>query len=256
MSVDNSAVSAAPDASEPAAAARYLVRTALKASLGTLDRASGHPYTSLVLVATDPDGTPLLLISRLALHTQNLGVDERASLMIDGTAGLGDPMTGGRLTLTGHARPTTSSTAKARFLARHASARTYADFPDFAVYRFEITGCHYIGGFGRIVDLAPAQLLCSVSDAPELTAAETDIVNHMNSDHADALELYARELAHCAPGAWRMCGIDPGGFDLLHCSKAARIEFSSPVRTPSEARATLIALVKHARAQRDAAASP
>lgn len=253
MSVANLA---AADASGPAAAARHLIRTALKASLGTLDRASGHPHASLVLVAAEPDGTPLLLISRLALHTQNLGVDARASLLIDGTADLGDPMTGGRLTLTGHARPTTSSTAKARFLARHVSARTYADFPDFAMYGFEITGCHYIGGFGRIVDLAPAQLLCNVSDATELTAAETDIVNHMNSDHADALSLYAEELAQCAPGIWRMCGIDPDGFDLLHCSKVARVEFPSPARTPSEAREALIALVKKARAQRNAAAPP
>jgi putative heme iron utilization protein len=249
MSVDNSAMSAAPDAAEPAAAARYLMRTALKAALGTLDRTSGHPYASLVLVATDPDGAPLLLISRLALHTQNLGVDARASLLIDGTAGLGDPMTGGRLTLTGHARPTASPTAKARFLARHVSARTYADFPDFAMYGFDITGCHYIGGFGRIVDLAPAQLLCSVTDAPELTAAETDIVNHMNSDHADAVALYATEIANSPPGDWRMSGIDPGGFDLLHRSSAVRIDFPQPVRTPTEARLALVALAKQARAQ-------
>jgi putative heme iron utilization protein len=228
MSVDNPAVSAAPDASEPGAAARRLIRTALKASLGTLDRTSGYPYVSLVLVATDPDGTPLLFISRLALHTQNLGVDVRASLLIDGTAGLGDPMTGGRLTLTGHARPTVSPTAKARFLARHVSARTYADFPDFAMYAFEITGCHYIGGFGRIVDLAPAQLVCSVASAPELTAAETDIVNHMNSDHADALELYATELAQCAPGSWRMCGIDPAGFDLFALQQNGPDRVSKP----------------------------
>ena len=255
MSVDNLAPSAAPDPHEPAAAARRLVRTALKASLGTLDRISGDPYASLVLVASEPDGTPLLLISRLALHTQNLAKDARASLLIDGTAGLGDPMTGGRLTLTGHMRPTASATAKPRFLARHASARTYADFPDFAMYAFQIAGGHYIGGFGRIVDLAPVELLSSVADAPELTAAEADIVGHMNTDHADAVALYATELAKCATGDWRMSGIDPGGFDLLHCSNAARIEFPNPVRTPHEARLAFIVLVKQARVQRDAAAS-
>lgn len=251
MSVDNLAVSAAP---EPAAAARHLIRTALKASLATLDRASGHPYASLVLVATDPDGTPLLLISRLALHTQNLGVDARASLLIDGTAELGDPMTGGRLTLTGHARPTTSRTAKARFLARHVSSRTYADFPDFAMYGFEITGCHYIGGFGRIVDLAPVDLLASAS-APDLTAAEADIVSHMNTDHADAVALYATEIANGPPGDWRMSGIDPGGFDLLHRNNAVRIDFPHPVRTPAEARMALVALVKQARVGRNGAQS-
>jgi putative heme iron utilization protein len=249
MSVDNPAAAAAPNAPEPALAARHLIRTALKASLGTLDRTSGHPYASLVLVATDPDGTPLLLISRLALHTQNLGVDARASLLIDGTADLGDPMTGGRLTLTGYARPTASPTAKARFLARHESAKTYAGFPDFAMYGFEITGGHYIGGFGRIVDLAPAQLLTGAGDAPELTTAEIDIVNHMNSDHADAVALYATEIAKSPPGDWRMSGIDPGGFDLMHRSSAVRIDFPQPVRTPTEARLALVALVKQARAQ-------
>lgn len=251
MSIDNSPALATPDTKDPAASARHLIRTALKASLGTLDRTTEGPYASLVLVATQPDGTPLLLISRLALHTQNLGSDTRASLLIDGTTGLGDPLTGGRLTLAGHARPTTSATAKPRFLARHPSAQTYADFPDFAMYEFEVTGGHFIGGFGRIVDLAPAELLSSGNPAPELTAAETDIVSHMNADHADAVALYATELAKCAPGHWRMCGIDPGGFDLLHCSNAVRIEFPSLVRTPNEARMALIALVKQARAQKD-----
>ena len=242
-----------PPAEAPPSAARRLIRTALKGSLATLDRGSGHPYASLVVVATEPDGTPLMLISRLALHTQNLGQDGRASLLIDGTAGLGDPMTGGRLTLTGRARPTASSTAKARFLARHASARTYADFPDFAVYAFEIAGGHYIGGFGRIVDLAPGDLLSSTAGAAELIATETEIVSHMNTDHADAVVLYATELAGGVPGDWRMSGIDPSGFDLLHCSNTARIEFPHPVRTPEDARLALVTLVKQARARRDAA---
>jgi putative heme iron utilization protein len=153
----------------------------------------------------------------------------------------------------GRAQPTASATAKARFLGRHASARTYADFPDFAMYALEIAGGHYIGGFGRIVDLAPAELVSDVADAASLMAAEGDIVSHMNADHADAVALYATVLARCAPGAWRMTGIDPGGFDLLHCSNAVRIEFSTPVRTPQDARLALVALAKQARAQRDAA---
>ena len=68
---------------EPAPASRRLIRTALKASLATLDRATGHPYASLILVATEPDGAPVFLISRLALHTRNLEKDPRASLLID-----------------------------------------------------------------------------------------------------------------------------------------------------------------------------
>ena len=254
MSVDNPPSQAEASACEPATAARRMIRTALKASLGTLDRTSGHPYTSLVLVATEPDCTPIFLISRLALHTQNLGTDARASLLIDGTGGLGDPMTGGRLTLSGQVRPTVSLTAKPRFLARHESARAYADFPDFTTYAFEVMGGHYIGGFGKIVDLLPADLIASVA-APELTLAETDIVSHMNTDHADALALYATVIAKRPPGDWRMCGIDPDGFDLLHCGSAARVDFAERVRTPNEARLALVALVKQARVERGTAAS-
>jgi hypothetical protein len=245
MTVDDPA-SAAPEA--PAPAARRLMRTALKGSLATLDRDSGHPYASLVLVATEADGSPVLLISRLALHTRNLEKDARASLLLDGTGGLGDPMTGGRLTVSGEARPTASPSARRRFLARHPSAEGYADFPDFSVYRLEVAGGHYIGGFGRIVDLEPAQLLTALEEARALVDAEAEIIAHMNGDHADAVALYATELTGASPGAWRMCGIDPDGADLLHCTTAARISFPLPVRTPKGARETLVALVQQARA--------
>jgi putative heme iron utilization protein len=255
MSIDHPDPMAPSPAQKPARAARRLMRTALKGALGTIDRTSGYPFASLVLVATEPDGTPVFLVSALALHTQNLSSDSRASLLIDGTAQLGDPMTGARLTLTGHARPTASATAKSRYLARHPSAEAYADFPDFAMYAFDVTGGHYIGGFGRIVDLAPAELLSGAADAHELIAAERDIVSHMNNDHADAVALYATVLAGCAPGQWRMSGVDPDGADLLQCSNVARIEFPARVRTPTEARLTLIALVKQARARQDAPAS-
>src|SRR5262245_63772245 len=109
-------VSAAPD--EPARAARCLMRTALKGALATLDRHLGHPYASLVLLATEPAGAPLFLISRLAQHTRNLEQDPRASILLDGTDGLADPLTGGRLTLTGAAAPCDPAQLR-RFLARH-----------------------------------------------------------------------------------------------------------------------------------------
>jgi heme oxygenase (biliverdin-IX-beta and delta-forming) len=232
------------------------MRMALKATLATLlVRVPGHPYASLVLVATEPDGSPVFLISRLALHTQNLGNDERASLLIDGTDGLADPLTGGRLSLIGFARPISSTTALPRFLARHPSAQAYAGFADFAMYALDIEQGHYIGGFGRIVDIPSADLAGSVDDAQALVAAEPEIIAHMNADHPDAVALYATELARRAAGGWRMTGIDPDGIDLLHRSNAVRIEFPTRVRTPSEARAALVALAKEARDRKEQNAS-
>ena len=234
--------------SETAGLARSLVRAALKGSLATLQKGSGHPYASLALTATDADGTPILLISRLALHTQNLSADARASLLIDATGTDADPMAGARITLIGAARPTASHTARRRFLARHPTAAGYADFPDFAFYQLDIASAHFIGGFGRIVDLPRADLIIEVADAQALIEREADIVSHMNDDHADAVELYATRLLDGVPGAWRMTGIDPQGCDLVLGARALRLEFATRITDADAARAELVRLVGVARA--------
>src|SRR5262245_2774421 len=146
--------------SDPAAAARLLMRRARIAALATLELGSGHPYASLVAVATEPDGTPLLLISRLALHTRSVGADARASLLFEErNEAATDPLAGGRLTMMGELRPTQSRTARARFLARHRTAESYVGFSDFAFYALAAARGHFVGGFGRIVDLNRASLI-------------------------------------------------------------------------------------------------
>lgn len=231
----------------PGQATRLLMRRALKASLATLEASTGHPYASLVTIATDVDGTPLFLISTLALHTQNLGADARASLLFDGTDATGDPLAGGRVTVMGRAVKTQRPTAPARFLARQEHARGYADFPDFAFYELQPERAHFIGGFGRIVDLAPQDFLIDTADASALVAAHTDIVAHMNEDHAAALSLYATELAGAPGGPWRMTGIDPEGFDIVCDGAACRLPFTKRVTSPDEARQELVALAALAR---------
>lgn len=118
------------------------------AALGTL--MAGAPYVSLVLVAFDADGSPLLLLSRLAQHTRNLLADPRVSLLFDGTAGLDDPLTGPRLTVLGNAAPCSDQHALDRYLARHPSARTYAGFSDFSLWKIGVERGHLVAGFGKI----------------------------------------------------------------------------------------------------------
>lgn len=85
MAVDDDRKSIAfPALKQVEAQSRALVRSALKGALATVHNATGHPYASLVLTATEPDGTPVFLISRLALHTQNLKKDTRATMLVDG----------------------------------------------------------------------------------------------------------------------------------------------------------------------------
>jgi heme iron utilization protein len=231
----------------PGVTARILVRRALKASLATLDAGTGHPYASLVTIATDVDGTPLFLISTLALHTKNIANDSRVSLLFDGTDGQGDPLAGGRVTLIGRAVKTQRPTAAERFLARHETARGYAAFPDFAFYELVLDRAHFIGGFGRIVDLAPSDLLLDMSGAEDLVAGHDDVVSHMNEDHAAAIELYATDLARAPGGPWRITGIDPEGIDLVCDGTACRISFAQRVTSPNEARVELVRLAALAR---------
>jgi putative heme iron utilization protein len=142
----------------------------------------------------------------------------------------------------------TDDAVKRRFLARHPEAEFYAGFPDFAFWRLEVEGAHYVGGFGRIFDLAPDELLLSLDGADALVAAEPGIVAHMNQDHADALDLYAAALAGASGGGWRMTGIDPEGFDMVREGAALRIPFAEGIATPEAARKELVRLAAEARA--------
>ena len=236
-------------APSPAVEARGLVRQGLKCALGTLARASGAPYVSLVTIATNMSGAPIMLISKLALHTQNLLVNPQASLLFDGTSRTGDPLAGGRVTLMGQAIPSNDTNDRQRFLARHRTSQMYAEFPDFAFYTFNIESAHFIGGFGRIVDLKPSDLLLDLLGAAHLITAQRDVVSHMNADHAGALALYATQLAGRPPGPWLMSGIDPEGFDLVCDGEVARIAFGTKVLSANAARLEFVRLAADARAK-------
>jgi putative heme iron utilization protein len=240
-----------------ASLARSLVRKGRKAFLGTVDKSSGHPHVSLVIAGTEPDGSPVLLISRLAVHTQNLTADARCSLLFDGTDLKGDPLAGGRVTVIGTAKPTASETARRRFLARHPEAEGYASFADFSFYAIEIERAHFIGGFGRIVTLPGAELLIDTASTASLVEGEPGIVEHMNEDHLDAIQLYAAVLAGREGTGWRMIGIDPEGFDLSDASgQSERLCFAAPVTSPADARRELVRLVGVARAGADTQGGP
>lgn len=239
-----------PTKSEVVASARALIRRAFKGSMASIDGRNGYPYASLITLATDAAGAPTFLISKLARHTANLASDSRASVMVDETGALADPLQGARVTVYGRAEPAPDQGVRRRFLARHPEAAFYADFPDFAFWTLKVEGAHYIGGFGRIFDLEPGELLLPLEGAESLIEAESGIVEHMNDDHADALELYATALADASPGPWRMVGIDPEGFDIVLDGAGRRVLFAQPITTPAEARKELVRLAAEARAGR------
>lgn len=242
----------------PVSASRRLVREARAAALATLDAGTGGPFASLVTVATEADGSPILLLSDLAAHTRNLKADPRASLLFDGrgpgASEPGDPLAGARVSLTGRfvrLDPAEAGETRRRFLARQPEAEGYAGFRDFAFYRMTIEVGHLVAGFGRIVDLTAAALLLDLAGADEIVAAEAGIVAHMNEDHADAVRLYATRLLGAPDGAWTVTGCDPEGLDLMLQTEAGlvsrRMVFPEVVRHAGPLRAVLKKLADTAR---------
>jgi heme iron utilization protein len=235
---------------EPGRAVRSLLRRSRQGALATLMAGSGDPYCSLVNVASHPDGSPILLISRLAIHTKNLLADARVSLMLDERAE-GDPLEGSRIMLSGRAEEVTSGTeiVRRRYLNAHPSAEAFVDFKDFSFFRIRATGTHLVAGFGRIVDLKPEQFLTDISDAAALLEAEQGAIEHMNADHPETLDLYATKLLGASPGDWRCSGCDPDGIDLQAGYRILRLDFPARVTGPVELRKMLVRLAEQARAK-------
>jgi len=227
--------------------ARGLLRCADRAVLATRLGPEGWPYASLVLLAVDHDAAPILLLSDLAEHSRALAADARLSLLIDGTAGHDDPLTGPRLTLLGTAERTAAPDHARRYLSRHPAAELYAGFADFQFYRVAVSRAHLVAGFGRIHWLEGAAVGFDPAVAAALAAHEPDIVAHMNADHGAAVELLATRLAGGAGTGWRMTGIDPEGCDLGRAGATARVAFATPVDGSAAARAELVRLTRQAR---------
>jgi heme oxygenase (biliverdin-IX-beta and delta-forming) len=232
---------------KPAVAAKKLLREGRSGALATLMPGSGDPYCSLVNVASAADGAPLLLISRLAVHTKNILADPRVSLMMDERKE-GDPLEGARVMLLGSAAATDDPQVRRRYLARQPEAEMFAGFADFAFYRVTLKAAHLVAGFGRIVDLKPEEILTPVDDAGELIAAEPEILAHMNGDHADACRLYATRLLGGRDGEWRCVGVDPEGLELQQGRTALRLPFPQRVREPRVLRDVLKQMAEQARA--------
>ena len=239
---------------DPSRLARSLLRRSRQGALATLMVESHDPYCSLVNIACHSDASPILLISRLALHTKNILADNRVSLMLDERVA-GDPLEGARIMLAGRAEEAESEAAEAlrrRYLNAHPSAEVFVDFKDFSFFRIVPSGAHLVAGFGRIIDLAPAQFLTDIGDAGGLLEAEQGAVENMNEDHREAMNLYATRLLGADSADWACTGCDPDGMDLQAGSATLRLDFPERVTNGTELRKMLVRLAGEARAKEPA----
>jgi heme iron utilization protein len=239
-----------PSAYDALAQAKELLRSVRAGALATLVPGNNFPFASLVNVATAPDGSPILLLSRLAAHTRNLDTDPRLSLLLAQT-GAGDPLAHPRVTIMGTGEcvidPAGRAAVRARFLARHPESALYADFADFSFWRVVMEQAHLNGGFARAGNFKAASIATPLDGAEALVAAEAQALAEVNVHHQDALARLATALADKPDGPWQATGIDPDGFDLGCGDRTARIAFPRPVRTLEDLRATLPQLIEAAR---------
>ena len=244
-----------PPVPEPTFAerARTLVHLGRTGTLATLSRKHpGHPFASIMPYALDADGRPLFLISSMAMHTQNLEADERASLLVTQPGAAGDPLAAGRVTLMGRVARVSAGereTVKSTYLAAHPNAAYWVDFEDFAFWRHVVEDVYFVGGFAAMGWVEAADYRAARPD-PLADVAE-GIMEHMNRDHADALRAYARVFAAEEAEEARMVGVDRLGFKLYLRNAerrwSTRIAFPREVTTAADSRAVLIEMVRQAR---------
>ncbi|MGA8620425.1 MAG: DUF2470 domain-containing protein [Candidatus Sulfotelmatobacter sp.] len=232
--------------------ARTLVYLGRIGSLSTLSRKqSGFPFGSVMPYGLDGRGRPIFLISSMAMHTQNLQADPRASLLVTQPDASGDPLGASRVTLVGNAVTIPKSqVAEARglYLERYANSKNWVDFEDFSFYRMDVIDAYYVGGFGV---MGWVQALDYEQAQPDpLADSAAGIIEHVNTDHKDALILIAQWFAGIKAQEAAMTAVDRLGFHVrLKTMKGVRIAFLREVSTPADARKVLVEMVQQARGQ-------
>jgi putative heme iron utilization protein len=222
-------------------------------SLSTLSRKQqGFPFGSVMPYGLDENGRPTFLISTMAMHTQNLQADPRSSLLVTQLDASGDPLGASRVTLVGSILPIPDQeVAEARklYLARYANSKNWVDFEDFSFYRMDVLDVYYVGGFGVMGWVTASEYSHGQPDPLADTAA--DIIQHMNTDHGEALKLLARTFAGIESQEAVMTSVDRLGFYVRLKTpdgmRGTRIAFSREVGSPGEARNVLIDMVAQAR---------
>jgi putative heme iron utilization protein len=240
-----------PTDAEAIRLARTLLRSARFGSLAVLEPGSGAPLASRVSVATDIDGAPVILVSSLSGHTAGLVADPRCSLLL-GEPGKGDPLAHPRISIAASARRIERGTPEHaridwRFLSHQPKAKLYSSFPDFAYFRLEPEKASLNGGFGKAFALTRADLLTESSANDALAGSEASAITHMNSDHADAVEVYARAFAGAETGPWRLTGIDAEGIDIADGDEVRRIFFPAPLSSAADMRMALVRMAQDGR---------
>jgi heme iron utilization protein len=246
---------AAPDSPEPSLAerARTLISLGRIGSLSTHSRKfPGFPFGSLMPYVADQQGRPVFFLSSMAMHTQNLGQDPRASLLVAQPEAGGDPLGAARMTVVGSAAEIPAAEVRDLYLLRHENAKFWQDYTDFSYYRLEVEGVYFIGGFGVMGWISAENY--AVAKPDPLAESASGIMQHMNGDHAEALRLIARHYVGEDADVAAMTAVDRLGFHLRLKSgdrvRGRRVTFPREIMNSDDARGVLIEMVRRARSDK------
>ncbi len=180
----------------------------------------GYPFATVVPFVPDERHRPVLLISRLAEHTQNLIADSRASVSIGRALGQGEIA---RMSLIGNlAAIEAPPLLVARYQRFHPQAERFLALGDFQFYRIEPLRIRVVGGFAQAGWLDAKHLLA----APHLGL----------EDEALLLEAHGSVL----PDGITLLGIDAYGVDYRRGDQRQRVNFKSGPVLAAAASATLV----------------
>lgn len=214
----------------------------------------GFPFGSVMPYGLDDHGRPLFLISTMAMHTQNLQSDARASLLVTQEASDGEPLGASRVTLVGNVKRLSGDElpeARRLYLERHVNSKYWVDFEDFSFYRMDVVDVYYVGGFGVMGWVSASDYDRSQPDP--LADSMSGIIQHMNADHKDALVILARKFAHIDATEATMTAVDRLGFHVRlktqEGMRGARIAFSREASNPAETRNVLVEMARQARSK-------
>jgi putative heme iron utilization protein len=125
-------------------------------------RSPEYPFASVVTYAVDQTGSPIFLLSTLAVHTTNLLANPKASLLVFAEDAESDPLSSARANFFGEVAVLSeaeSRSARELYLARHPDSEQWIDFGDFALYRMALVEAYYVGGFGVMGWVSGADLV-------------------------------------------------------------------------------------------------
>lgn len=232
---------------------RTVLANSTRAMLSTFSKKyDGYPSGSMVDFACDADGSPILAVSSLAVHTQDLLANPKCSLLV---AKDPEDRTDLVITLHGDAVAVTEEDKEAirtAYLAKHPNA-FWVDFGDFKFLRIQPKIVRYVSG------VATALLGSGEFSREEYSAAKVDpisqftkpIASHMNKDHQEDTKLIVQHSITIPVESAYMLDVDHLGFNakVTYMGKThkLRVPFPRPAVDRKDVKTLIVEMLQAAK---------